>query len=393
MSQQTVVLDYDENPRFPVQSSVWTVDREKVELFTAQYARMVKSGDLPESDLPALAAGIFEDMAAQASSPEERAFLHELGKDVVQMTGTHVRYYTEELRSSRALKRDKMQLDLFENGHYITTISPETVNKIRSAAREIEAVVKERAAAGKLERDDLSINSGRAVRKIVRLLNSDFRKNGVLRSLDAIAPSGMKVVGVAYELSVAGSTWWRDAQAVDRPAKTLYAHVDREVDAPKAIVYLTDVRPENGPTTCYPHAYENVEKSAIQDLVGRCLETVGRRPDSSLREYYAIKGRPLDSERFKSHFMKLPPEVRFNSHFGWDVIPDSPQEDFLLSREKQVLGPAGTTLVFDGARLLHRGGQIEDDHRIVLQVIFGKLSIYEKASRIIRYVVRKLRGA
>ena len=85
--------------------------------------------------------------------------------------------------------------------------------------------------------------------------------------------------------------------------------------------------------------------------------------------------------------------MRFNSHFGWDVEPHSQLEDFLLSKETQVLGPAGTTLVFDGARLLHRGGLIEEGERIVLQVIFGHVNFRTKSKQIVNLVKRTIRKA
>ena len=43
-----------------------------------------------------------------------------------------------------------------------------------------------------------------------------------------------------------------------------------------------------------------------------------------------------------------------------------------------MIGPAGTFIVFDGARLLHRGGLMEQGERVALQVIFSDLTFTER---------------
>jgi hypothetical protein len=73
------------------------------------------------------------------------------------------------------------------------------------------------------------------------------------------------------------------------------------------------------------------------------------------------------------------------------VKPDSQLENFLVNKETKILGPAGTTLVFDGARLLHRGGLIEEGERIVLQVIFGHVNLRTRAKQIVNLIKRTIR--
>jgi hypothetical protein len=82
----------------------------------------------------------------------------------------------------------------------------------------------------------------------------------------------------------------------------------------------------------------------------------------------------------RTHFMLLPPQLRFNSHFGFDVVPGSEQETRILAKEVTLEGEAGKFLIFDGARLLHRGGLVDSGERVVLQLIFGsKRSIPRRA--------------
>ncbi|MCU1281524.1 MAG: methyltransferase, FkbM family domain protein, partial [bacterium] len=162
-----------------------------------------------------------------------------------------------------------------------------------------------------------------------------------------------------------------------------YAHTDEGLDYPKSILYLTDVGDSNGPMAVYPHCEERLRLNPLQKLVGRVVGSVGARRESSLFTLYnrseAHQG--FSSEAFRRHFSKLPRELKYNSHFGWDVVPDSALEESLVRAEVPIRGPAGTFAVFDGARLLHRGGMVAEGERIALQVIFSEpASLFSQVS-------------
>lgn len=95
----------------------------------------------------------------------------------------------------------------------------------------------------------------------------------------------------------------------------------------------------------------------------------------------------IGSRNFRRLFMFLPPELRFNSHLGWDVIPESDLEQTMVGVEEKMLGGPGTYTVFDGGRLFHRGGLVEDGQRLALQVIFGP------RPGLARKISRRLKGA
>jgi hypothetical protein len=83
--------------------------------------------------------------------------------------------------------------------------------------------------------------------------------------------------------------------------------------------------------------------------------------------------------------MRLPETMRFNSHLGWDVAPGSELEAHLVRRERKLLGPAGSAIVFDGAKLLHRGGMVENGDRLALQVVFSDQTL---RSRVFKRLTR-----
>ena len=391
MDTRITPVNYEDHSRFRFDGKSWDAPQDSISAFTTAYEK-VREGQLIFGEtLHNIVAAVQKCFLLQTENNAERIFIAELFADLSLLISDHIAFYVEKARyTTRLGPLNHQQTELSNTGYYIDSISNSCLESLQNISDPLLQRLRTNAKGGRLQRNDLSVNSGRVTRKIVRLLNKEFLHSGVLVSLDPIANRKMKVIGVAYELSVAGSNWWKPKMASSKLSKTLYAHVDRGVDAPKAIVYLTNVEAQNGPTICYPQAYAELDITGLQDFVGRCIETVGRSTDSPLRGLYKFSGPVMDSEEFRRHFMKLPSSMRFNSHFGWDVEPHSQLEDFLLSKETKVLGPAGTTLVFDGARLLHRGGLIEEGERIVLQVIFGHVNLRTKSQQIVNLIKRTI---
>jgi hypothetical protein len=203
----------------------------------------------------------------------------------------------------------------------------------------------------------------------------------VLDAVSAYSGRKTRVIGLALELSVPQATWWKNSiEGLERPPHTLYAHLDETISNPKSIVYLSDVAEQNGPTGCYPGAYEAMQLNPLQEMIGRVVGTVGTGTDSPLKDYYGKQyHQSVNSENFRRHFMRLPECLRFNSHMGWDVLPGSELESQLAVSERRMTGPAGTFIAFDGACLLHRGGLMQEGERLALQVIFSDLTFTERA--------------
>jgi hypothetical protein len=381
-------VNYENHPVFSKFHSPWQCSDQSIEDFSYRYKELRNGDKQAKEKLLKVLAQIEAELLSQCNSLIETNFVEELFSDVGVLILEQARFYEQRSLNSAKLQRvSNLGMALTSNGHFITEISLTALAKIEEIASSGLEKLYANAKSGKLRREDLSINSGRLVRKIIRVLNREFEESGVLKSLDSIAARRLKVVGLALELSVEGSSWWKSSWPSHEAPKTMYAHVDRSVEAPKAIVYLSDVNLNNGPTTCYPNVYESLEITGLQDFVGRALETIGRRSGSELERYYNFSGQIMNSEGFRNHFMKLPENIRFNSHFGWDVIPNSALEEYITQNEVCVIGSKGTTLVFDGGRLLHRGGLIENGSRVVLQVVFGRNTPKQKIQQITKAVI------
>jgi hypothetical protein len=69
--------------------------------------------------------------------------------------------------------------------------------------------------------------------------------------------------------------------------------------------------------------------------------------------------------------LALPAVLRGSTHFGDDVLDGSALSEALLEAEETFVAPAGTLIVFDGSRGIHRGGLVRPGgQRWALQLAF-----------------------
>lgn len=385
--QASLASSYERHPQFRFEQPPLHLDAERLAAFEAPYESVrSRQGPPGAAELRAARdrcrqalADVFAQLLGQAADAHEAAFLQELGAECQRLAGEELDEFGKRPRARpTAVPAGGAQDDasrLRRDRFFFGRLPAAATREILDAAATELVILRGNAQRGQVTREDLSRNSGPTTRTIKRILNREFRRRGVLDAVSTYAGRRMSVTGLALELSVPQARWWASAFAeLPRAPKTLYAHMDEGIAFPKSIVYLSDVDEATGQTSCYPRAYEALGLGPLQEIVGRVIANVGNR--SPLREYYGKQyHQSMSSERFRRHFMRLPPSIRFNSHFGWDVLPESELEAALTRREQFMTGPAGTFIVFDGARLLHRGGMVQERERIALQVIFSDATI------------------
>lgn len=390
---QLLEQNYDSHPAFRFDAPMFDVAQSSLADFDIAYLALRRFGAtldasarqrLERQARHALDA-VFAGMEAQCTDPLERAFVGELAAECTRLTTEEVAWYTQPQARGRlalgAAPADAAAMDLATLRHVFGRLPEPVVAELRAIAAADVSRFEAAAEAGQLRRTDLSVDHGRTVRRLIAVLNRAFGSLGMLDAVSAYIGRPTRVVGLSLELSVAQSSWWRNAMAgLPRAPETLYAHLDESVSFPKAIVYLTDVSAANGPTGCYPGVYERLDCRPLQEIVGRVVGNVGNDARSPLHAHYAkTYHQSMASEPFRRHFMRLPRALRFNSHFGWDVMPGGALEGEIAAEERRMVGPAGTFVVFDGARLLHRGGLISEGRRVALQVVFSDITFARRA--------------
>jgi hypothetical protein len=318
-------------------------------------------------------------------------FINELFSSITDYINSH-NGYRPRLSKQTNQKSDSLSQLLMKKNCFFQDMDPDTLNSILDLTEPLFNEFREKALDGKRARSDLSMNSGSIVAGVSKLVDQEFKQRGVFEAVSNFIGIDYDHTGCSIELSVSGSNWWKNNMSQVEPPKTMYAHLDETKFAPKAILYLSDVNEKNGPTSYYPGLYGKFENNALKDIVGRVIGNVGSNSSSVLHSFYQrAYHQPFSSQEFRQHFMRLPQEMRFNSHFGWDVLPDSEIELEMVNLEEKMLGRAGHYIVFDGAMLLHRGGLIEEGERKVLQIVFWpKLTRIERFKSKAKYLISKI---
>ena len=238
---------------------------------------------------------------------------------------------------------------------------------------------------GNLKREELTTDSGLAINLATILLNIDFKVSGIFSRLKKMTGENMSVVGCALELSTHKSRWWLLSDKENTP-KTTYLHLDEGIGNPKAITYLSSVNQKNGPFSVIKNQEDIFKINYIQSLIGRAIGQVGRE-NSKIKDLFNHKyHQTFGCKNFKELFELLPSIVKFNSHFGFDVKPNSLLEEKLIQNEIVFTGTPGKTIVFDGSSVLHRGGLIIEGERLALQIVLGKKKQFYYLNKILRYV-------
>jgi len=122
----------------------------------------------------------------------------------------------------------------------------------------------------------------------------------------------------------------------------------------KAVLYLNDVGPDQGPFGMVPGSHRWSEGSQ---------ERIYRRA-------FDKTGLVMRSQKKRRLFISLPKEMQVKAEFGGDMLAGSPEADALLQQEFVATGPRGQLNLFD-PEAIHRGGNVRQGERIAVLITCG----------------------
>lgn len=269
---------------------------------------------------------------------------------------------TVDLAGDEASKRVAKQIS--RDGIAVTRVPESTVALLRSQLREETAHL-----AGIARRDPHNQRmlpmrlSGPPWETLWSAINECGLVGGVsLHELQQVKPMYWSLA-----LNTPSERWYRDCyDDVGVPTSpAAYMHYDHDFNFAKIQVYLTDVDLDSAPFSYIPgsHLWKG---SNVQQMIFKTLDSAFSdlaRPPGEV--YYRLRFR-LPEQR--QQFMLLPECFRGTSHFGDDILFDSPLAEQLLPQERFVTSDVGNAMVFTGGKALHRGGLARSKERLVLQV-------------------------
>ena len=250
-------------------------------------------------------------------------------------------------------------------GYVCGQLAEDDLAALQGGLQQAKAQVRANRTKGGLRREDLSCND--VGPEFHTLFAEILRRSGMVRAASNALCQNLDYWGFTMELSVPQSHWWRGRYGDLRceSNRTAYYHGDEGSDLIKVIIYLSDVIDQNGPFSFLPGSWR-VAPPHLQFAVSRVIDALYMP-----MEYSDIGSHPhtLASREGRRHFAALPPELRHVSHWGNDVIAGSELERAVAEDEERMTGNTGSFILFDGARLFHRGGLVGSGERWACQVI------------------------
>jgi hypothetical protein len=219
-----------------------------------------------------------------------------------------------------------------------------------------------------------------------------FQRSAVLDALSAYFGSNVTFAGFALEYSHEKQNWWQDLYAdvgLENP-KTTYFHFDHGCRNPKAIVALSDVTSENGPTGYVKGSHCKPRSNFIHFMIKSIDHCFHDDKGAGAKNFYR---RRFQEVEYRREFLMLPTALQACSHFGEDITDDTKLSSDLLKDEMKITHDVGNCVVFDGDYGIHRGALVKSGERFVFQVIFAvepDMSKGEALKQRMRAIARRL---
>ncbi len=185
---------------------------------------------------------------------------------------------------------------------------------------------------------------------IFEAVSDAFEETGLLAALSAYSSKRLRLGSLGLQVNTAKETRARYGE-LDRSGlperATTYLHVDSN-DWPcvKALLYLSDVGPDQGPFRYVVSSHQ---------LMGP-FEAAVRKTNDKLRHSPVV-------------LCALPSRFAQHANFGDYVDPAAPDVRRLLEREDAVCDGRSDVVLFDNNGV-HRGGFVRDGYRYMLQCMF-----------------------
>lgn len=187
-------------------------------------------------------------------------------------------------------------------------------------------------------------------------LEALLRASGVMDAASAYMGREVQLADVNPQINNVSDSFWRDIFP-DMPDAPLppaaYYHRDASGGDLKAIVYMSDVGPQNGPFT-YVLGSHRAEVRRLDDLICEANDHGLSATDRTTRLLFAA----------------LPKALRKKGSFGNDLEPESDAARMIVERSWSIEGSAGSIVLFD-TKGIHRGGMVELGERKVITCVLG----------------------
>lgn len=252
--------------------------------------------------------------------------------------------------------KDRLQTD----GICVVQIDPEQFTNLQTLARPQYDALRQRRGAQAAGRREFEESRAYATRtsaaELFKQVEAILQTSGALDGVSAYLGRRASLIDVNPQINDVSDDFWQhiftDLPAADRPAR--YLHRDASGGDIKAIIYMSDVGPDNG-----PFSYVLGSHHTRSGTVGNWIEEAN--------DQGPLSGTNLESRRV---FAALPHALQRKCSCGNDVQPGTAIAKRLLDAEWTITAARGHIVLFD-TKGFHRGGLVRRDERIVMTCVMG----------------------
>jgi hypothetical protein len=184
-----------------------------------------------------------------------------------------------------------------------------------------------------------------------------LKQSGVFDAASEHLGRQARLVDINPQINDVTDTFWRDIFPDRGPSKlpdTAYYHRDASGGDLKAIIYFSEVGPENGPFN-YALGTNALKVSAIDNFV------------TEANDHNGFSGTDLSA---RAKFAALPKLFRQKGSYGNDLDDGDPFSRKMVESTWSVVAPKGSIVLFD-TKGTHRGGMVEQGERRVVTCVIG----------------------
>ncbi|MDM7980534.1 MAG: phytanoyl-CoA dioxygenase family protein [Rhizobium sp.] len=266
-------------------------------------------------------------------------------------------------KTTRAADDNEIARRLVSDGCAVATVSPSRFEELEKLAHpQFDALEKRRDASSRgqtraFDESRGSVDKRVAGEELFRAIQSVFEDAGVLSAVETYLGRPVRIVDVNPQINDSTDGFWREVFAdlkIPSIPGAAYFHRDASGGDLKAIIYFTDVGPENGPFT-YVLGSNKMSVSKFDDLICEANDHNGlSSTDIAARKSFAA----------------LPARLRQKCAFGNDVIDNSDLARWIGENSWSIEAPKGSIVLFD-TKGVHRGGMVKTGQRRVITCVIG----------------------
>lgn len=188
-------------------------------------------------------------------------------------------------------------------------------------------------------------------------LNALLKDSGILAAASRYLGRQARLIDVNPQINDASDSFWRgifpDIKDAKLPASA-YFHRDASGGDLKAIFYMSDVGPKNGPFS-YVVGSNKLSMSRLDDLIAEA------------NDHNGLSATTLPA---RERFAALPAKLRQKGSFGNDLADDAELARKIQGGVWAITGRKGSIVLFD-TKGVHRGGMVVEDNRYVITTVIG----------------------